>query len=113
MQRILFVDRMDPQHAEAVARIWAAHDNTRLPRVIGVTGRTLFHFRGLYLHFVESADDSDVDLADRIFTARTNPAYLEVRDKLGKFLIPYSADCRRLRDTRAEEFYRWSARGTD
>jgi hypothetical protein len=109
MQQVLFVDRMDPRDADQVARIWAEHDRGGLPAEIGVTGRTVFHFRGLYVHLVEAANPLDGDLADRIFAVRTDPGYVRVREDLAEFLNPYSSDCKGLLDTRAAEFYRWRA----
>ncbi|MGW2649796.1 TcmI family type II polyketide cyclase [Streptomyces sp. NPDC001393] len=109
MQRVLFIDRMHPQDADAVAKIWKAHDATGLPQEIGVARRHLFRFHGLYVHMVEARDDVDDDLTDRIFAARDEREFVETRDALARFLTPYSPELRNLKATRAEEFYRWQA----
>ncbi|CDR06331.1 TcmI family type II polyketide cyclase [Streptomyces iranensis] len=109
MQHVIFVDRMSPEDAPRVARIWDEHDRTGLPEEIGVARRTLYRFRGLYMHVVAARPDLTVDLAEQIHSARTHPSYIEVRDRLATYLTPYSSDCRGLLDTRAEEFYQWSA----
>ena len=109
MKRVVFIDRMNPSDAGEVAKIWTAHDATPLPRVIGVHRRSLYRFHGLYIHMVEAADDVPGSLTDRIYDARTAPEFLQARDALEGFLRPYMADSRTLRDTEAEEFYRWQA----
>ncbi|MBB6174242.1 hypothetical protein HNR23_004302 [Nocardiopsis mwathae] len=109
MQRVLFIDRMDPQNADQVAKIWATHDATGLPQKIGVARRTLYRFHGLYVHMVEAVDDIEGDLVDRIFDARNVPSFIETGDALAGFLEPYSPDFRNLKDTAAEEFYQWHA----
>ena len=82
MQRVLFIDRMRPEDAPAVARIWTEHDGTGLPERIGVVNRTLYRFHGLYVHMVEARDDLPGDLTERIFAARTDPAFVDTRDRL-------------------------------
>jgi hypothetical protein len=109
MQRVLFIDRMNPQDADEVARIWKAHDATGLPEEIGVARRQLYRFHGLYVHLVEARDDVDDDLTDRIFAARGAREFVETRDALARFLTPYSPEFQNLKATRAEEFYRWQA----
>ncbi|MFG1666848.1 TcmI family type II polyketide cyclase [Streptomyces sp. Y7] len=109
MQRVLFIDRMRPQDADEVAKIWKAHDATGLPQDIGVAGRYLYRFHGLYVHMVEARDDIHEDLTDRIFAARDDRAFVETRDALADFLTPYSPEFRNLKATKAEEFYRWQA----
>lgn len=112
MQRVLFVDRMRPEDAPAVAEAWSAHDRTGLPEEIGLASRTLFRFHGLYVHLVESRPELEGDLLDRIFAARTHPAFMEVRERLDAHLAPYSSAFRTLKDTRAEEFYNWRTETT-
>ncbi|GAA0232601.1 TcmI family type II polyketide cyclase [Actinomadura nitritigenes] len=109
MQRVLFIDRMRPEDAPAVARIWTEHDGTGLPERIGVVNRTLYRFHGLYVHMVEARDDLPGDLTERIFAARTDPAFVDTRDRLAAHLEPYLPEFRNLKDTRAEQFYRWQA----
>ncbi|MER7770500.1 TcmI family type II polyketide cyclase [Kitasatospora sp. NPDC096140] len=109
MQRVLFIDRMNPHDADEVARIWQAHDATGLPEEIGVARRQLYRFHGLYVHLVEGRSDLTDDLTDRILAARGAREFIETRDELGRFLTPYSPEFRNLTATRAEEFYHWQA----
>ncbi|MGW3186092.1 TcmI family type II polyketide cyclase [Kitasatospora sp. NPDC001119] len=109
MQRVLFIDRMDPQNAEAVADIWTAHDATGLPQEIGVVRRNLYRFGGLYIHLVEAGPEVREDLTDRIYAARADRRFVETRNGLEEYLSPYLPDSRNLKDTKAEEFYRWQA----
>lgn len=109
VQRVLFVDRMAAADAERVADVWTAHDRTDLPREIGVTRRVLFGFHGLYLHLVEADGGLDGDLYDRIAEQKDNPLYHDVRNRLSPLLEPFSPEFRTLRETRAQEFYRWNA----
>ncbi|MGW4826631.1 TcmI family type II polyketide cyclase [Amycolatopsis japonica] len=109
MQRVLFIDRMDPDDAGQVARIWAEHDVTGLPERIGVARRTLFRFRGLYVHMVEFREGIEDGLVDRIYSARTDPAFERTRSELSEFLQPFAADVRNLKDTEARPFYTWQA----
>ncbi|WP_369395548.1 TcmI family type II polyketide cyclase (plasmid) [Streptomyces sp. CG1] len=109
MQRVLFIDRMRPDDAPEVAKIWTEHDATGLPGEIGVARRTLYRFRGLYVHMVEARDGIEQDLTDRILAARTHPEFTRTRDALADFLTPYAPDCHSLADTRAEAFYHWRA----
>lgn len=59
MERRLIVARMNPEAAQSVSEIFAESDAGPLPALVGVTGRSLFHFRGLYFHLIEAEHPVD------------------------------------------------------
>lgn len=99
------VMRMDPADAQDVAGIFAAHDETGLPREIGATGRYLFRFHDLYMHLIEA----DQDVISKLPQYRDHPTFKQTDESLTRFLRPYSTDWRQLKDSQAEIFYacRW------
>lgn len=101
--------KMDPADAPNVARAYAELDRSRLPVEMGVTGRTLFHYHGLYFHLVEAPADSAGDLVDRIQARRDNPQFDNIAQRMETYLSPYVPEWRGLNDSRATEFYRWQA----
>ena len=76
--RTLIVAYMKHDDADAVANIFAASDATDLPRRIGVQRRTLFRFRGLYLHLVEAEED----ITSGLYRARSSELYQDINRKL-------------------------------
>jgi hypothetical protein len=80
-----------------------------MPAGIGVTGRTLFHYHGLYAHLVEATDDTGGDLIDRIQARHAHADFAQIVEKVRPYLTPYVAGWRELKDSRATEFYRWRA----
>lgn len=103
MKRTLIVARMDAADAPAVAAAFARSDRTDLPRMVGAHGRALFHFRGLYLHLVESWDDVDASLG----AVRDHPLYTTLDAELSRHVSAYASDWRRPRDAMATCFYQW------
>ena len=102
--RMLIVARMDEAHQASVARVFAESDATDLPVSLGARRRTLFHYRGLYLHLVEA----DADFADRLSEARQNPLFADVNAKLSRYIRPYDPGWKEPRDAVAEPFYVWT-----
>lgn len=105
VHRTLIVARMDPADADAVAEVFAESDATDLPRMIGVSRRTLFRFHGLYFHLVEA----DQDITPDLYRARRHPLYGEINTKLNQFMTPYDPNWREPKDAMATPFYSWSA----
>lgn len=104
--RSLIVARMDPAHADTVAKIFASSDAGALPGMLGVTGRSLFAFHGLYFHLIESAPG----LADRLDAARGAPEFRDVNERLAPYIQAYDeATWRGPRDALARRFYHWPA----
>ncbi|MDA3647664.1 TcmI family type II polyketide cyclase [Saccharopolyspora indica] len=104
MHRTLIVARMDAGDAEAVAKIFADSDSTDLPRMIGVTRRTLFRFHDLYFHLVEA----DQDIADPLYKARGSELYKDINTRLGEHISPYDPGWKEPKDAMAVPFYAWT-----
>ncbi|MEU8801147.1 MULTISPECIES: TcmI family type II polyketide cyclase [unclassified Spirillospora] len=107
MHRTLIVAHMDPAEAGDVARIFADSDASDLPRMIGVSRRTLFRFHDLYFHLVEA----DEDIAPNLYKARSHPLYGEINERLSHHIRPYDPNWKEPRDAMAEPFYVWDANG--
>lgn len=107
MHRTLIVARMNPGEATAVARIFADSDATELPRMIGVSRRTLFRFHDLYFHLVEA----DKDISPDLDKARSHPLYYGISEQLSHHIRPYDPSWREPRDAMAIPFYVWEANG--
>lgn len=107
MHRTLIVARMDPGGTEAVARIFADSDTSELPRMIGVSRRTLFRFHDLYFHLVEA----DNDISPSLNKARSHPLYGNINERLSHYIRPYDPNWREPRDAMAIPFYVWEANG--
>ena len=105
--RTLIVARMEPENAEAVAQIFSDSDATELPRMIGVSRRTLFRFHDLYFHLVEADDDISRDL----YKARSHPLYGDINQPLSHHIRPYDPNWREPKDAMAIPFYSWAADG--
>ncbi len=105
--RTLIVARMEPGETDAVAQIFSDSDGTDLPRMIGVSRRTLFRFHDLYFHLVEADDDISRDL-DR---ARAHPLYDDISQRLSDHIRPYDPNWREPKDAMAIPFYSWAADG--
>ncbi|MEU4563490.1 TcmI family type II polyketide cyclase [Actinoplanes sp. NPDC023936] len=102
-QRTLIIARMDEGDQQAVADIFAESDATDLPLMLGASRRTLFFYRGLYLHLIEAQDG----LTDRLYDARQHQLFDDVNTKLSKFISPYDPAWKEPRDAMAEPFYTW------
>ncbi len=107
MHQTLIVARMEPDEAEAVAQIFAESDVSALPRMIGVSRRTLFRLHDLYFHLVEA----DEEIAPNLYKARSHPLYRDINERLSHHIRPYDPNWREPRDAMAIPFYVWQANG--
>ncbi|ACZ87052.1 TcmI family type II polyketide cyclase [Streptosporangium roseum] len=107
MHRTLIVARMEPAEADNVAQIFADSDASDLPRMVGVSRRTLFRFHDLYFHLVEA----DEDITPNLYKARSHPLYDEINQRLSKHIRPYDPNWREPKDAMASPFYIWEADG--
>lgn len=107
MHRTLIVARMEPEKAETVAQIFADSDATELPRMIGVSRRTLFRFHDLYFHLVEA----DADISPNLYKARSHPFYGRINEALSHHISPYDPNWQEPKDAMALPFYVWEANG--
>ncbi len=106
MPRTLIVARMEPGHSRRVAGVFAESDDTELPHLVGVTGRSLFRFHDLYFHLIESARDPRETLPG----LRGHPLFTDVNTRLEPYIRPYDPGWREPKDAMATEFYRWQPR---
>lgn len=104
MHRTLIVARMKDGAERAVADLFAASDETELPRRVGVRARTLFHFHGLYFHLIE-ADEAVRPAVDEL---RSDPLFRRLSDDLDAYIDPYDPKTwRSPADAMATPFYHW------
>lgn len=104
MHRTLVVARLQPQDAPQVAEVFAASDATELPRLVGVSRRTLFTFHDLYFHLIEA----DEDIRPNLGAARSHPLYRDIDTRLAQFITPYDPDWKEPKDAMAQPFYEWT-----
>lgn len=105
MHRTLIVAKMDARDRDEIAGVFAESDATDLPRIIGVSRRTLFSFHDLYFHLVEAPHD----ISPNLHKARGSALYSDINAKLGRFISPYDPDWKEPRDAMAAPFYSWTA----
>lgn len=104
MHRTLIVARMNAEDEGAVADVFAESDGTELPRLIGVSRRTLFRFHELYFHLVEADDD----ISNNLYRNRATALYQDINTKLGQYISPYDPDWKEPKDAMANPFYVWT-----
>ena len=104
MHQTLIVARMEPGSAPHVAQAFAESDRTDLPRLLGVTARSLFRFHDLYFHLIKS----EVDVGPALADLRDHPLFAGVSARLADHVTPFDPGWREPRDAMAHEFYRWS-----
>ena len=105
--RALWVLRMNPENADAVASLFAEHDQGDMPHVVGLTRRTLFRFHGLYLHLIEA----ETDVLGNLAGARDRTDFKQINGALDNYLERYDPPhWRDMKDSMATPFYTWSAR---
>ncbi|GAA1258786.1 TcmI family type II polyketide cyclase [Kitasatospora nipponensis] len=104
MHRALIVARMKPDTAPLIAETFADSDRGELPRLIGVTGRSLFQFGDLYLHLIEA----DSPPGPQVAKLTGHPEFRGVSERLASYVEAYDpATWREPKDAMAREFYRW------
>jgi cyclase len=104
VHRALIVARMKPDSAPEIAETFAASDSGELPRLIGVTGRSLFQFGELYLHLIEA----DRPPGPEVAKVRDHPEFRGISEQLAAYVSAYDPQTwREPKDAMAHEFYRW------
>ncbi|PRY70567.1 cyclase [Glaciihabitans tibetensis] len=104
MQQIMIVAKMRSQDAPAVADIFARSDATSMPQEIGVIGRSLYRFHGIYVHLIDFA----VPASDAMRTAQRLPSFRAVSDELRPHIEPYDPNWASPLDAMADRFYHWT-----
>ena len=105
MHHALIVARMKPGSAPDIADVFAASDRGELPRLVGVSRRSLFQFGDdVYLHLIESEQDP----AHAIAKVAGHPEFRSISERLEAYVSPYDpATWRSPKDAMAQCFYRW------
>lgn len=104
MHRTLIVAKLSTDDPEQIADVFAHSDDTELPRMIGVSRRTLFSFHDLYFHLVEA----DGDISPNLYKARSHPLYSDINTQLTSFVSPYDPNWSEPKDAMATPFYVWT-----
>lgn len=105
MQQIMIVAKMRPEDAPDVAEIFGRSDATSMPEDIGVIGRSLYRFHGIYVHLIDFA----VPAGDAMRVAQGLPAFRAVSDELRPHIEAYDPEWSSPLDAMAERFYHWSS----
>ena len=109
MYRSLIVARMKPDSAEGIAETFAASDSGELPRLIGVTGRSLFQFGDVYLHLIEA----DRPPGPEVAKVSSHPLFQDISEQLAAYVSAYDPlTWKSPKDAMAREFYRWERDAT-
>jgi cyclase len=103
MHHTLIVARLDPADTGRVAEVFAESDRGELPKLVGVSGRTLFSFHDLYFHLIESERPPGPGL----HSVSAHPLFTGITATLSSYVRPYDPGWREPRDAMATPFYHW------
>ncbi|MFI0943039.1 TcmI family type II polyketide cyclase [Streptomyces sp. NPDC021020] len=104
MHRALIVARMAPGSADDIAEVFRSSDRGDLPRLIGVSSRSLFQFGDLYFHLIEADGPPGPKVAEHA----SHPDFQDVSRRLSSHVSAYDPETwRSPADAMAREFYRW------
>ncbi|MFL6130661.1 MAG: TcmI family type II polyketide cyclase [Mycobacteriales bacterium] len=107
MHSTLIVARLRPESGAEVARLFAAFDETEMPRLMGTRRRQLFSYRGLYFHLQDFDADNGGELIEQ---AKTDPRFVRISADLKPHIDAYDpATWRSPADAVATRFYHWEA----
>jgi Polyketide synthesis cyclase len=104
VHQTMIIARMAPDDADDVAAIFTRHDATSVPHEIGVRHRSLFQFRGLYVHLI----DFDRPAPEAMRIAQSLPAFRAMSDDLRPYIEAYDPGWRAPQDAMAHRFYHWT-----
>jgi cyclase len=104
VHRTLIVAKLKTEDPQEIASVFAESDATDLPRMVGVTRRTLFNFHDLYFHLVEAGDD----ISPSLYRARGSALYQDINTKLAELVSPYDPNWKEPKDAMAAPFYVWT-----
>ena len=103
MHKTLIVARLDPADTGRVAELFAESDRSELPKLVGVSGRTLFTYHDLYFHLIES----EGALGSGLRRVSAHPLFVDIGTKLSSYVRPYDPNWREPKDAMAHPFYQW------
>ncbi|HEY1621150.1 MAG TPA: TcmI family type II polyketide cyclase [Streptosporangiaceae bacterium] len=106
MHKTLIVARLAPGDTGQVAEAFAESDRGELPHLAGVSERTLFTFRDLYFHLIESEQEMPPGMKG----LSAHPLFADISARLRPFVQPYHPDWQGPGDAIATPFYHWPGR---
>ncbi|MGC5173216.1 TcmI family type II polyketide cyclase [Microbacterium sp. DT81.1] len=105
MHQTMIVAKMRSEDAPAVAEIFSRSDATSMPQDIGVIGRSLYRFHGIYVHLIDFARPA----SDAMRTAAQLPSFRAVSDELRPYIEAYDPNWTSPADAMADRFYHWTS----
>jgi cyclase len=105
MYTTLIIARIQRPEFAAISDIFGEFDHTEMPERMGTLRRQLFHYRDLYIHAQDFAEDHG---ADQVEQAKEDPRFIQVSKDLRPFFEAYDPNWRGPKDAMASCFYRWS-----
>ncbi|WP_374977760.1 TcmI family type II polyketide cyclase [Microbacterium trichothecenolyticum] len=101
----MIVAKMRNEDAPAVAEIFTRSDATSMPEEIGVAGRSLYRFHGLYVHLVDFSRPA----SEAMRTAQRLPSFRAISEDLRPYITPYDPGWSSPLDAMADRFYHWAS----
>ncbi len=90
-----------PDSTDQVAEIWGESDATELPRLAGVTHRSLWTLGDVYIQLLETENPGQ----ETINRIKGHPEFVRISDRLSEFISPYLSTWRSPKDAQAQCFY--------
>lgn len=104
--RNVIVCRMAPGSEDKVGPVFAYYDRTTRPQDLGVVGRALLSYEGLYLHVIERKEDPEVS-----GQRRGLPAFQAIAEAIDPYVTPYPSYWQNPSHSVAKQFYSWVPEG--
>ena len=104
MYSTLIVARMQPEHSDSVAKLFADFDRTDMPARMGTRRRQLFSYKGLYFHLQDFDGERGDELVEQ---AKTDPLFVRISADLRPYIEAYDPNWRTPSDAMAARFYHW------
>jgi hypothetical protein len=97
---------MAPGSEDKVGPVFAYYDRTTRPQDLGVVGRVLLSYEGLYLHVIERKEDPEVS-----GQRRGLPAFQAIAEAIDPYVTPYPSYWQNPSHSVAKHFYSWVPEG--
>ncbi|MGR7024722.1 TcmI family type II polyketide cyclase [Geodermatophilus sp. URMC 62] len=97
---------MAPGTEDKVGPVFAYYDRTTRPQDMGVVGRVLLSYEGLYLHVIERKEDPEVS-----GQRRGLPAFQAIAEAIAPYVTPYPSYWQNPSHSVAKQFYSWVPEG--
>ena len=104
--RNVIVCRLAPGSEDEVGPVFAYYDRTTRPQDLGVVGRALLSYEGLYLHVIERKEDPEVS-----GQRRGLPAFQAIAEAIAPYVTPYPSYWQNPSHSVAKHFYTWLPEG--